>query len=474
MTPFIGFTPDIDPITPGAIVDCVNIVPSVKGMQAAKSLQSVLSAPNALPSECIGSAIARKLDDSRRVFAATATRSYELISGVWTDVSRAGNYSGGPDSRVRYAQFGDVTITANGVEKLQASITGAFSDISQAPAARTLCTASGFVLAAGTSFAPDQWYCSDRYNHITWTPGNNNQAAFGRLLETPGAIRGLVTLGENVVAYKDRSIYLGSYIDPTIKWAWRLVPFTAGALSQESVIEIDGYHLFLGQDNIYLYDGSIPRPIADNQVREWFISNSDPATRFKAVGMFDRTNRLAYWFFNGLSSSQRNIGLVYHVDKGRWGKVNYSVQSPVNFISPALTINQMTSVINSYTQPFDSPFFIGGSAVPSVFDGTNTLKSLSGTPGESRITIGDIGSDGLYTRVTRFRPHFLKKPTSASFEHNVKNESAGSYAVVDSSSYSADSSFDVIYEARYHRGTITCTGDMEITGMDVEATTRAI
>jgi hypothetical protein len=474
MTPFIGFTPDIDPATPGAIVDCVNVVPSVKGMQAAKSLQSISAAPNALPSECIGSAIVRKLDDSRRVFAATATRQYELIASVWTDVSRLGNYSGGVDSRVRYAQFGDVTITANGTEKLQASTTGAFADIAQAPAARTLCTADGFVLAAGTSATPDQWHCSDRYNHITWTPASNNQAANGRLLETPGAIRGLVTLGQYVVAYKERSMYLGRYIDPTIKWAWQLVPFNAGALSQESVIEVDGYHLFLGLDNIYMYDGSTPQPIADNQVREWFIANSDPNTRFRAVGMFDRTNRLAYWFFNGISSSSRNLGLVYHVDKGRWGKVNYSVQSPVNFISPATTINQLTNIINSYVQPLNSPFFIGGSATPSVFDNTNSLKALSGVPGESKITIGDIGNDDLYTRVTRFRPHFLRKPASASFEHNVKNESAGNYAVVGTSSYSADSGFDVLYEARRHRGTMTCTGEMEIIGMDVETTTKSL
>lgn len=474
MTPFIGFTPDIDPATPGAIVDCVNVVPSVKGMKAAKSLQAVPAAPNALPAECIGSAIVRKLDDSRRVFAATTTKQYELISGVWTDVSRVGNYTGSVDSRVRYTQFGDVTITSNGSEKLQASTSGAFADIAQAPAGRALCTASGFVLTAGSSLAPDQWNCCDLFNYITWTPASNNQAANGRLLDTPGAIRGLVTLGQDAVAYKERSMYLGRYIDPTIKWSWQLVPFNAGALSQEAVIDIDGYHLFLGVDNFYLYDGSRPQPIADNQVREWFIANSDPDTRFRAVGMFDRTNRLAYWFFNGVGSTTRNIGLVYHVDKGRWGKVNYLVQSPVIFISPALTIDQMTNVIDSYTLPFDSPFFLGGSATPSVFDNTNSLKSLSGVPGSTTITTGDLGNDGSYTRLTRVRPHFLRKPATASFEHNVQDESAGNYSVVGISTYSADSGFDVLYEARWHRGTITCTGEMEIAGVSVEATTKSL
>lgn len=31
MIPLLGFTPDIDPTTPGAIVDCANIVPTTNG-----------------------------------------------------------------------------------------------------------------------------------------------------------------------------------------------------------------------------------------------------------------------------------------------------------------------------------------------------------------------------------------------------------------------------------------------------------
>jgi hypothetical protein len=67
--PFIGFCPDLDPATPGVIVDCDNIIPTTKGFSAGNSLVDAGLA--ALDSSCKGAYVGTLLDGTKRVVAGT-------------------------------------------------------------------------------------------------------------------------------------------------------------------------------------------------------------------------------------------------------------------------------------------------------------------------------------------------------------------------------------------------------------------
>ena len=137
-----GFAPDVDPTSAGVLTDCSHFVPTERGFSAANTLAEN-SAP-ALAATCTGGALVTKVDGTRRVFAGTGTKVYELISSAWTDRSRAGNYTG---ATWRYDQFGDVTIAATGSSILQASTSGAFADLAGSPQAKYVCVSNGFVMA---------------------------------------------------------------------------------------------------------------------------------------------------------------------------------------------------------------------------------------------------------------------------------------------------------------------------------------
>jgi len=94
MDKLLGFSPDLDPTTPGVVTACVNFIPYEAGMAGAPSASTPTSTP-ALAAACVGGVVITKLDDTRRIIAGTATKLYELSGGSWTDVSRAGNYTGG-------------------------------------------------------------------------------------------------------------------------------------------------------------------------------------------------------------------------------------------------------------------------------------------------------------------------------------------------------------------------------------------
>lgn len=112
--PLTGFAPDLDPQTPGVLVDCDAIVPTTQGLSAAAGL-----APTGLPALAgapTGAYATTLLDGSKRMFASTATAIYEGGSTSWTDRSRVGGYTG--TQRQRFCVFGNNVLNTNRSEPI--------------------------------------------------------------------------------------------------------------------------------------------------------------------------------------------------------------------------------------------------------------------------------------------------------------------------------------------------------------------
>jgi hypothetical protein len=149
MTPIVGFAPDSDLMTPGIFTDCTNVIPYEAGFKGAPT--PVAAAVAALASDCRGAVVATQLDGTRRIFAGTQTKLYELVSGAWTDRS-AGSYTGSTESRWSFCQFGNTTVATNLTDAMQSSCVWVlFSSTPGAPKAKIVVSASNnFVLAFNT------------------------------------------------------------------------------------------------------------------------------------------------------------------------------------------------------------------------------------------------------------------------------------------------------------------------------------
>jgi hypothetical protein len=107
--PLLGFMPDVDPETPGAVIDCDAIVPTQQGLAAANALASA-GMPTLAATPTSGYAT-ELLDGTRRLFVGTAAKIYEATGMTWTDRSRAGDYTGA--QRKRFTTFGNVVLEGN-------------------------------------------------------------------------------------------------------------------------------------------------------------------------------------------------------------------------------------------------------------------------------------------------------------------------------------------------------------------------
>lgn len=471
MTPLLGFAPDSDPTTPGVLTDCSQVIPYESGMRTAPSL--VTAGIAALAADTRGGVITRDLAGNRRLIVGTTARLYEASTTTWTDVSRAAAYVLGADDRWSFAQFGNTTLAATPIAVIQRSTGAAFADIAAAPKARIIEQSLGFVLAFGTNEgiygdSPDRWWCSASFDETNWTPAVSTQCTTGRLVGASGPITAARRFGDDVIAYKNRAIFVGRYQGPPVVWAYTQVSYDVGCVGIDAVVDTPIGHVFVGEDDIYVFDGTVPRSLATGVVKTWFNANSNPAYRYKTRLLWDRANSLVWIYYTGNAATDPDSCLVYNVVKKQWGLANNVCQTVLNYITPAVTYDGGSSIVTTYDSgpaiPFDSAFWVAGSAVPAIIGTDRIVKTLTGATGASSFTTGDYGDDEGQIDCTGIRVRYVQSPDSASMTGYAKSEE-GIAAASASSAVKADGKFDLRQSGRFHRFMCSMSGNAKFTAV---------
>ncbi len=476
MIEFLGFSPDQDPTTPGVITDCTQLIPSEKGMVSAPSPVDV--GADVLVDDCRGAAVLKNTAGTRRTIAGTQTKLYELSGTSWNDVS-TGTYTGSSENRWSFAQFGDVALASNDTEAIQASTSGTFATIAGAPKCRMIVSAPNFVLAFDTNDAtygdqPDRWWCSAYQDYSSWTASVTTQATTGRLIGSGGAITAAHRFGQQVVAYKGSDIFLGSYVGPPIVWQWDQVPGDVGCIGPEAVCDIGGAHVFVGEDNIWLYDGTRPIPIAQGYVRQWFFNDSSATYRYRTIVTYDKQNGRVWFFYCNTSNTTgtADSAIVWHRFTKQWGRANRTVEAVFQYVTPGLTWDTLSALSATWDAlpdiPWDSQSWQAAGKALAIFDSTHDLKTLTGAGADSTLITGDFGEDFQTLAVRGCKIRFLTEPTSATAVGYTK-EGAGKTLAVGASGTLADSKFDMRQSARFHRFAFSFVGNTELNGFAMDA-----
>ena len=477
MIPLLGFAPDLPTTTEGILLDCSAMIPSETGMKAAPSQ---VAYSDALAAECLGAEVLTKLDGSRRVFAGTAAKLYELSGTSWTDVARVGDYTLGATSHWSFAQFGDTSFAATIDAVIQSSSSGDFANQATAPQATliesVMTSGGGFLMACNTidgtyGTRPDAWWCSALNDPTSWTPSVTTQATTGRLLGTEGPITALRKFGaDRIVAYKARAMYLGGYAGPPYAFQWQEYP-GLGCVGMNAVANLGTAHFVVGEDTIYIFDGSLPRPV-DEKIRQWFLANSSGTYRYRTTVVYDREKDHVWIFYPGVGSTTLDKCIVYHVKSGRWGRHDMSVETALLFNTPSVTFDGDSGAFDDATETFDqsSP----GNLQMAVFSSSHVLATLSGVPDYATMTLFDIGNDTTVTRLTETRLRYEVKPSdiatcipygSMALDNGLTvGDASDAYETLST----GKNTFPLRQTSRWHRLYFYFAGNVDITGVEVK------
>lgn len=474
--------PDADPTTPGVITDIDNMVPTIRSSYVGAPAGANVGM-DAVAAETFASAIVTTLTNIPRMFVGTATKLYEKDEAVWVDVSRATPaYGASSTNPWRFAQFGNSTLAINKADQLQSISSGlTFTDLA-APSASVMCVNKGFVILADTNNggaaetfgdSTDRWWCSAYMDETDWALSVTTQCTTGRIVDTPGPIRAMRAMGDNVVLYKASSMYIGSYQSAPVVWAFDLVSSEVGCSSQEAIVEIDNSHFFPGDDDFYRYaPGGLPTPIGA-PVKEWFFSRCDPAYKGRIKAAHDRVNALIYWFYPPIgSSSALTACIVYNYKSNKWGVADKAIECVTEYVPGGYTYETLPFVTYD-TWPeiaYDSPFWDVNSKYVGYIGTDHTIYSLTAVSSGSSLTSGHYGADNEFSLLSRVTLRYLNKPTSATMTNYYQNEHGDTWTE-DATTAEVSGRFDVMRSAPWHKVTFTFVGDLEVTGAgaDVQA-----
>lgn len=486
--PLGGYAPDADPRDPGVVVDTDLTVPTLTGLAA---LAGDSNAGAAAVASTVAACVAiKKLDNTNRIFAATqgtASKIYELSTASWNDRTHAaGTYSATAAARWTFCQYKDITVAAQKGEPIQASGTSGasltFKTVVGAPKARIVEVVNDFVMAfnvddGGATYGndPQRWWCAAAGDHTSWTPSVATLAATGELNDTPGPITAAKRLGGSIVVYKQRSMYVGNYVGVPEVFRFTLVPGEGlGTWSPYSVVDIETAHLFIGYDNVYLFDGTRPQPIGTNRVAKKLLADIDIAFADRIVGFHHRQAWQVFWWYpsiygGGVGTLDRYICYNYRSD--RWSAGIKTVQFAFNFLEPGIDYNTVGTLYSTYndipSSPYDSLFSSSGTEKPAIVN-SDTVYKLEGAANACSITTGDIGTDGVITLINRVRPRFKDSPTTGTAVRMYKDQSGGSETTLGATITLTNGAYDHVWSARWHRYKASFTGSVEVVGLDVE------
>jgi hypothetical protein len=465
----LGYAPDADPHVLGVLTNCSGVIPTLRGLKGAPSPASAGMAT--LAATCQGGALLSKLDGTTRLISGTALKLYEAGASTWTDVSRAATYTAGTTSRWRFAQHENVSLAANGADTLQASVsTGAFSCVAGAPIAEIVETAGKFVFALKTSTNAHGVQWSALGNYASWSASVATQAGSDTLTATPGPITAGKRFGNALVVYKKSSMYIGTYAGPPNVWEFTLIPGSAGALSNEVVVNIgtaeNPKHIFMGEDDFYVYDGSRPIRIGTNRISQQVFGTLFHSRFYACAALHDKKNSLVYFYYPSTDSALPDKGVVYNYRTDKWGVADQTIEAALEFVAAAVTYDSVGALYATYDDfpafSYDSAFLGATKSVPAVFTSSHVLKTMTGPSVSSSLTTGDYGNDMRFNTLTRVRPRFLTAPDTARMTNYYRNNTGDDLSEDAITDLSSRGCFDVIRDARWHRLEFNFTGDWEM------------
>lgn len=250
----------------------------------------------------------------------------------------------------------------------------------------------------------------------TWDETDTTKdAGFKAFSETPGILIDSLPMGSVNVVYKSDSAYAMQYIGGQFVFSFNKL-FDSGAIGRNAIGEIDGSHIVIGNDDIYMHRGSNPQSLLYKRLRNEIFDSIDSAYRHRSRVVVDR-NRYQVWFLlPTMGTGWLTVAWIWNWKDNTWSKMAIpdvssasaggEVDSSQAWDSDALTWDSDNTFWNN-TRAVTSQVLLGSAANTKLyqmnygnqFDGANFTSEIQRTG----IDFGDANSIKV---IRKLRPHF--------------------------------------------------------------------
>jgi hypothetical protein len=159
----------------------------------------------------------------------------------------------------------------------------------------------------------------------TWDETDpTNNATENLLTEMNGEIVEAAPLGNSLILYSNLETWRMTADGSTDVYSYTRLPFSAGAISTNCVVEVNNRHYVFGANDIWMHDGLSMTSIADKRVRKWVYKNMNArlSARF-FVSYNPSLNTISFNFISGdpyvgFNGEGCNRAAVYSLTNETW------------------------------------------------------------------------------------------------------------------------------------------------------------
>ena len=338
----------------------------------------------------------------------TTHSSVTRASGAYTSLSGENNWQGGV--------LGGVLVCTNGIDVPQSFVQSGsqFTDLTDWPSTlrcRTIVPFRNHLIAlnltdSGTA-KPFTIRWSDAIPAGASTNGTNtwntastaSESGETSLTGTKGHLLNALQLGNELIVYKEDSVYGLSYVGGSFTFNVREKFKDTGLFSRDAVVDLgDGRHVMMATNDVLIHNGNTLKSIIDDHMKTFLFSEIDSTYYYKTFLVHNKIKNEVWICYprTGATSGFADTALIWNYRDDTWTtrdlpNLNFAAQGLVdpdlaNTWSAATDVWEASTLAwaqQLYNPAIDSLLMCGTSATKfyladsgTTFDGTNFLTTL--------------------------------------------------------------------------------------------------
>ena len=121
-----------------------------------------------------------------------------------------------------------------------------------------------------------------------------------------------LALRDSLIIYKENSVWRLDYTGGAFVHRVQKVMGTSGAMNRNCIVEIDGYHIVLTNNDIVIHDGNQATSILDKVTRRWLFQNMDVDATGRAFVFKNPFFNEVFICFTAIGGTAPDTAIVYN------------------------------------------------------------------------------------------------------------------------------------------------------------------
>ncbi|MBT8145481.1 MAG: hypothetical protein KJN90_01430 [Gammaproteobacteria bacterium] len=327
---------------------------------------------------------------------------------------------------------------------------------------------------------------------VTWDPTKPDyNAGFVELSETPGEVIDGLALRDTFQIYKSDAIYAATFtgtFDGLI-FNFRQVTSSYGLYSRNCVCDVGGRHFFVGDGDIFLYDGTNFKSIADERVKDYFFDNVSRTYRDRSFATYYERTGEVWLCFPTAEETSCNEALVWDSKKDAWSQRQLPgvTAATIGVVDRSSGWDygtgdggtdtygaQWDAAITSYgafmdDSPYKESLILGGATDLFEMDRTNTADGVTMTCYVRRTEL-DLGDKADWHMALEIYPHAEGDPFNVKIGYQNNLTEAVTWSSAQSFDPDTDHRLNFRVTGRLHAVEFSSAADVswKVSGFDID------